>query len=112
VGRADMVDRVPVDGRAGERRQGVTLDVAIGLDLAEDAKSDSLADTVDYAEIEEKIHTLVSGSEFRLIEGLAGAVGRLVLACGPVKLVKVRVEKPGGARYARSVTAELEFRKD
>lgn len=95
-----------------ERRQGVTLDVSIGLDLAEAAKSDSLADTVDYAEIEEKIQVLVSGSEFRLIEGLAGAVGRLVLACGPVQLVKVRVEKPGGARYARSVTAELEFRKN
>lgn len=95
-----------------ERRQGITLDVAIGLDLSGAAKSDSLADTVDYAEIEERIHILVSGSEFRLIEGLAGAVGRLVLAYGPVKLVKVRVEKPGGARYARSVTAELEFRKD
>lgn len=95
-----------------ERRQGVTLDIAIGLDLSRAAKSDSLADTVDYAEIEEKVHTLVSGSEFRLVEGLAGAVGDLVLAYGPVRLVRVRVEKPGGARHARSVTAELEFRKD
>ncbi|MPN54675.1 hypothetical protein SDC9_202352 [bioreactor metagenome] len=66
---------------------------------------------MDYAEIEERIHTLVSGSEFRLVEGLAGAVGRLVLEYASVRQVKVRVEKPGGARHARSITAELEFRK-
>ena len=95
-----------------ERRQGITLDVEIGADFSRAAASDRLADTVDYAEIEARIHALVSASEFRLIEGLAGAVGRLVLEYGPVRLVRVRVEKPGGARYARSVTAELEFRKE
>ena len=95
-----------------ERRQGITLDVEIGLDLSKAAVSDDLSDTVNYAKVEERIHALVAGSEFRLIEALAGAVGRLVLEYDPVKLVKVRVEKPGGARYARSVTAELEFRKD
>ncbi len=94
------------------RRQGITLDVEIGADFSRAAVTDNLDDTIDYSEIEARIHALVSGSEFRLVEGLAGAVGRLVLAYAPVQQVRVRVEKPGGARFARSVTAELEFRKE
>ena len=94
-----------------ERRQEITIDVELGADLSKAAASDRLADTVNYAELEERIHTLAETSKFRMIEALAGAVGRLVLEYGPAETVRVRVEKPGGARFARSVSVELEFHR-
>lgn len=64
-------------------------------DLAEAARSDELAATVNYAEIEERIQALAAGSSFKLIEALAGAVGRLVLEYDAVRRAKVRIGKPG-----------------
>lgn len=95
-----------------ERRQCVTIDVEMGIDLAKAARSDELADTINYAEIEERIQSLASGSSFRLIEALAGAIGRLLLEYGAVRCAKVKIRKPGAARYARSVAVELEFHQE
>lgn len=95
-----------------ERRQGITLDLEFGIDLAAAAASDELADTVNYAELEERIHALAAGSHFRLLEALAGAVGRLALEYDPIRFVRVRIDKPGAAKYARSIAVELEFHKE
>ena len=95
-----------------ERRQGVTIDVELETDLAEAARSDELADTVNYAEIEERIQALAAGSSFKLIEALAGAVGRLVLEYDAVRRAKVRIDKPGAAQHSRSVAVELEFQRE
>lgn len=89
------------------RRQAVVIDVEISLDLSRAAASDALEDTVNYAEIEERITRLASESNFLLIERLAGAIGELVLEYPPVEQVRVRVEKPGAARYARAVAVEI-----
>ena len=89
------------------RRQAVVIDVEISLDLSRAAASDALEDTVNYAEIEERITRLASESSFLLIERLAGAIGELVLEYPPVEQVRVRVEKPGAARYARAVAVEI-----
>lgn len=89
------------------RRQAVVIDVEIGLDLARAAAGDALEDTVNYAEIEERILRLAEESRFLLIERLAGAVGELVLEYPPVEEVRVRVEKPGAARFARAVAVEV-----
>ncbi|WP_294503037.1 dihydroneopterin aldolase [uncultured Victivallis sp.] len=95
-----------------ERRQGITLDLELGVDLSAAAVSDELSDTVNYAELEERIHSLVSGSRFKLIEALAGAVGRLALEYERIRFVRVRVDKPRAAKYARSIAVELEFHKE
>ncbi|MDR0931645.1 MAG: dihydroneopterin aldolase [Victivallales bacterium] len=95
-----------------ERRQQVKLNIELGVDLAAAGKSDELSDTLDYSELEEKIVELAANSRFRLIEALSGAVGRLVLECERVCYAKVRVDKPGAAKYARSIGVELEFTKE
>ena len=74
------------------RRQAVVIDVEIGLDLSRAAAGDALEDTVNYAEIEERIVRLTEESGFLLIERLAGAIGELVLEYPPVEQVRVRVE--------------------
>ncbi len=94
-----------------ERKQNVILDIEFCCDLQKAGVSDELADTINYAEIEERVLLLAESSSYRLIEALAGAVGRLLLEYDGVSAACVRVEKPGGARYARSVAVEMEFRK-
>ena len=93
-------------------RQGLLLNVEIGLDLQAASYSDNLLDTVNYAEIEERIITLADNSKYLLIERLAGAIGRLVLEYPLVQSVKVRIEKPRAARYARAIAVELNFTRD
>ena len=92
----------------GERihRQGLLVNVEIGLDLQMASRSDDL---VNYAEIEERIVVLADASEFLLIERLAGAIGALVLEYTRVQTVKVRIEKPRAARHARAIAVELNF---
>ena len=81
------------------RRQAVVIDVEIGLDLSGAAASDALEDTVNYAEIEERILHLAEESRFLLIERL--------LEYPPVEQVRVRVAKPGASRFARAVAVEV-----
>ncbi len=93
------------------RKQELTLNLELRTDLSRAAVSDDLTDTVNYAEIEERIVQLVSGSSFQLIEGLAGAIGKLVMEYAPIASATVRIEKPRAARYARAIAVELEFNR-
>ncbi|HLL68120.1 MAG TPA: dihydroneopterin aldolase [Micromonosporaceae bacterium] len=69
-----------------ERAQGqdFVVDVTLELDLAPAARSDNVADTVDYGQLAGRLVAVVEGESVELIESLAA---RLVDAC----LVDVRV---------------------
>ena len=92
-----------------ERRekQDVTINVVIWSNLKEAAETDNIEKTVDYKEITKAIIKLVEGSEFRLVETLAGKIAETCLKRARVKKVKVTVEKPGALRFARSVGVSI-----
>ena len=94
-----------------ERRQQLLLNLELGMDLAPAGRSDALEDTVNYAELEERVALLVSESRFQLLEALAEAVAALALEYAPIRMVRVRVEKPGAARFARSIAVEVERKR-
>lgn len=81
---------------AAERELGQSfqVDVEMRLDLGTAASSDDLDRAVDYTEIYELIKQVVSGSEFRLLEALAGAVLRAVADRYRPQGLTVRVRKP------------------
>ncbi len=89
-------------------RQPLILQVEIDIDLGKAARTDRLEDTVNYAEIEERIVRLAESSEFFLIERLAGAAGALVVGYPGVLRTRVRVEKPAASRRGRSIAVEVE----
>ncbi|MDD3885343.1 MAG: dihydroneopterin aldolase [Victivallaceae bacterium] len=95
-----------------ERRQKLLVDVKLSLDLAAAGRSDALEDTVNYAEIETRLAELASTSQFKLIEGLAGAMGRLLLAYPEVCSAEVAIAKPGGARFAAAVAVVMNFTRE
>ncbi|TPW22049.1 MAG: dihydroneopterin aldolase [Elusimicrobia bacterium] len=55
------------------KRQTVTLDLTLSLDLKAAALSDDLKDSVDYGAVEAAVRTAVENGEFKLLERLADA---------------------------------------
>jgi 7,8-dihydroneopterin aldolase/epimerase/oxygenase len=104
----DHSDRLTLRGMRFQARHGVLphekvepqafeVDVILHADLAQAAETDALADTVDYSALHELVGAIVTGPSFDLIEGLAGAIARAVLAATDpalVDAVEVRVRKP------------------
>ena len=77
--------------------QPFEVDVVLQANLAPAAGSDDLGQTVDYAALHLLVGDIVTGRSFDLIEALAGAIARAVLAAtdpAVVDGVEVRVRKP------------------
>ena len=77
--------------------QPFEVDVVLHADLSEGARTDALAATVDYAALFDLVRAIVTGPSFDLIEALAEAVARAVLAATDPRMVdavEVRVRKP------------------
>ncbi len=104
----DYPDRLTLRGMRFHARHGVLphekgepqpfeVDVILHADLARAAETDALGDTVDYSALHELVGAVVTGPSFDLIEGLAGAIARAVLAATDARLVdavEIRVRKP------------------
>ena len=104
----DFPDRLSVLGMRFEAMHGVLasekvepqpfeVDLVLHADLEVVSRTDALGDTIDYRGLYELVGSIVMGPSFDLIEGLAGAIARAVLADTDPKLVgavEVRVRKP------------------
>ncbi len=91
-----------------EIRQRVEIDLDLSVDVAAAARSDTVADTLDYKSVAKRVLAYVDGSRFRLVEALAEGIAQLVLAEFPVARVRVAVHKPGAIRHARDVGVVIE----
>ena len=97
-----------------ERRikQTVVLDVEMPVDCAHAAKSDEVADTLDYKKVAKRLLAFVGESQFNLVETLAEQIARVVVTEFGVSWVKVRLNKQGAIRGARDVGIEIERRAE
>lgn len=75
------------------RAQPFELDLDLEVDLGPAARSDDLADTVDYAAAVDAARRVVAGGGFALLEALAQAVAEAVLADPRVVAVTVSLRK-------------------
>ncbi|HEY7584327.1 MAG TPA: dihydroneopterin aldolase [Acidimicrobiia bacterium] len=82
---------LPEEKQIGQR---FLIDLDIEADLRAAETSDSLADTIDYGSLAEKVHELVAGSRWNLIEKVAGEIAKSVLSIPSVTAVAVTVHKP------------------
>lgn len=86
--------RLGVSEEERELPQLVEVDVEVETDLAAAGASDALADTVDYGPLVEAVIRTVEEGSFRLLEGLAGSIARVVLGASTrIAAVTVRVRK-------------------
>lgn len=96
---------------AHEREHGgkFEIDVEIDADLTKAAESDSLADTIDYVQLQQAILYVASTQHFHLIEALCERIASHILAqFQSVVVVTVRVRKPGAALGGLLDTVEVE----
>ena len=101
-----------VTNRERTNGQVFEADVALLLDLSEASRTDSLADTVDYAEVCLRVGRIIGGEPCRLLERVAGRVADALLSAYPqVERVVVRVRKPGVAKTLRSGVVEVSLKR-
>ena len=106
-----MVNGIDVDCVIGDRpdertrRQRLVVDVVLELSAAAGA-GDSLADTVAYTALVERIRTAIAEAECRLIERAAHLAARECLAYPAVLAATARVTKRGSLPGLESAAAE------
>lgn len=93
-----------------ERRikQVVSIDLEIGTDARIAAACDGIAGTLNYEQLAKRLVEFVGESQYQMVETLATAVGRIVVAEFGAPWVKVSVAKPGAIPKAREVGVVIE----
>ena len=91
-----------------KKRQDILINLEIFTDIAEAGASDDVAGTVNYRTITKAVIGIVEASSYFLVEALAIEIARVIVVDYGVSRVRVRVEKPGAVRFARSVGVEIE----
>jgi FolB domain-containing protein len=91
-----------------EKPQDILVNITLFADLRAAGAGDDLNQSVNYRTVTKKVIEHVEGSRRFTVEALAADLARLCLQEPGVKRARVRVEKPGALRFARSVGVEIE----
>ena len=93
----------------------IPQEILINLDVFTDtraaAKSDDLADCVDYRALAKQVLEHAQSAARFTVEALAEDLAGICLAQVDVTRAVVRVEKPGAVRFSESVGVEIEREK-
>jgi 7,8-dihydroneopterin aldolase/epimerase/oxygenase len=81
---------------AEERRlpQEILVTIELRMDLSAAGKSDSIADTLDYAEVRAVLAEVAVRREYLLVESLAETMAQEILARFPVPELRLAISKP------------------
>jgi FolB domain-containing protein len=106
----DLLVRGVIGVNEWERQ--VEQDILVNLTLFSDLKragaSDDIEDTVNYRTVAKAVIDHIESHQPYTVESLADDIAHLCLAQPNVRRVRVKVEKPGALRFARSVGVEIE----
>ncbi len=89
-------------------RQDVLISICMFTDTRAAGESDDIADALNYRSVAKRVIHLAETSHFYLVERLAEAIARVCIEEFGVPRVRVRVEKPGAVRFARTVGVTIE----
>ena len=91
-----------------EKKQDILVNITLFADLRRAGKSDSIEDSVNYRTVTKKVINHIEQNEPFMVETLAANIAQLCLQEPGVIKARVRVEKPGALRFAKSVGVEIE----
>lgn len=91
--------------------QDILINIEIRADLKKAGQSDNLEHSVNYRTVSKKVIAHAESAGRLTVEALAADIAALCLAEPGALSVRVRVEKPGALRFARSVGVEIERSK-
>ena len=90
-----------------KKKQDILVNLELFSDIQAAEASDDVEKTVNYRTITKAVISTIEGSSYFLVEALATEIARLIVVDFGVERVRVRVEKPGAVRFARSVGVEI-----
>jgi dihydroneopterin aldolase len=101
----------PAEKETGRRFE---VDVELSLDLSKAEQSDRLKDTVNYKEVYQTVHDIITGERFSLLEAVASRIAETVLHKFKPDQVKVRVRKkiPPVPGNLDDIEVEIERKKE
>jgi FolB domain-containing protein len=102
---------IGISEREREQPQDILVNIVISADITQAGNTDNVEDSVNYRTVAKKILAHVEKVQRYTVEALATDIAGLVLAEPHVEGVRVRVEKPGAVRFAKSVGVEIERQK-
>jgi dihydroneopterin aldolase len=91
--------------------QTVEINLEFAMPGVKAGASDSLSDTIDYAEVTERIRKELAARRFELLEALAEFVANLLLNDFGSPWVKVNIAKIGMMRNAKRVGVTIQRRR-
>ena len=94
-----------------EKPQEILINITVFTDTRRAAKSDDLADCVDYRALAKKVQAHAETAARLTVEALANDLAEICLEQTGVEKAVVRVEKPGAVRFSSSVGTEIERAK-
>ena len=109
----DLVARgiIGINDWEREKPQEILINITVFSDTRPAAKSDDLADCVDYRALAKKAQSHAETAARFTVEALANDIADICLEQKLVQRVIVRVEKPGAVRFSSSVGVEIERAK-
>lgn len=90
-----------------EVEQDILINISLAADLRPAAEDDDIEKTVNYKTVTKRIIEHVQTHEPLTVEALAADLAEICLHEPGVLKARVRVEKPGALRFARSVGVEI-----
>ena len=88
--------------------QDIVINVILYTDISQGAKSDDIANCVNYRTVAKAIIKHIQEVPRFTVEALAEDIASICLSAGHVARTIVRVEKPGAVRFSKSVGVEIE----
>ena len=90
-----------------QSKTSLLVDVTLLTDLSLAAKSDRVADTVNYAEVAQSLLEVADNSEFELLEALAEAMIQTLFKHYSLSAITLKLSKPDILANAHNVAIEL-----
>jgi len=110
----DLVARgiIGINDWEREKPQEILINVILYADLSKAGVSDNINDCVNYRSVAKKVQAHAESAKRFTVEALAADLASICLEIKGVQKARVRVEKPGASRFARSVGVEIERSRD
>ncbi len=99
---------IGITERERERPQDILINAILFTDISRAAQTDSISDCVDYSKVAKKLTAHAESVGRQTVEALVTDLAQICLEQTGVQGVRIRVEKPGAVRFARSVGVEIE----
>lgn len=110
----DLVARgiIGINDWEREKPQEILINIVLYADLTRAGESDDIADCVNYRTVAKKALLHAESAKRFTVEALAADLAKICLEIPRVQKARIRVEKPGASRFARSVGVEIERSKE